>query len=278
MSHDDPVILLYVPVLHQGYVEFFKRHRTEATEVWLPSPKLVEELMPLHQEIRALDPYLMVTVLRGASLVSGAWIVTDQVLEELSGRRIITANEDISRKMVELIPNPGPVEYDTVFLRWDESSVAKTEPAGYDRISEDPFDRRMMDVAEQQAEKSSDWWRHVGAVLVKDGTIVTQVENRHVPSQQTQYVNGDPRDFIEAGTRSEVNTTLHGEQAVITWAARSGVALEGTSLYVTVFPCPMCAKQVAYSGIKKVYFASGHASLDGASILHQNGVELVLVK
>ncbi|MEN9558067.1 MAG: hypothetical protein RL141_436, partial [Candidatus Parcubacteria bacterium] len=74
-----------------------------------------------------------------------------------------------------------------------------------------------------------------------------------------------------------IATTVHAEQALITEAARAGIALEGTDLYVTVFPCAMCAKQVAYAGIKRCFYASGHASLDGEAVMKAEGVELVYV-
>ncbi len=135
-----------------------------------------------------------------------------------------------------------------------------------------------MGLARTESTKTSDWWRAVGGVLVKDRDVTLAEHNHHVPSDHTPYANGDPRDVVEAGTDSHIATAMHAEQSIIVAAARRGIALEGASLYLTVFPCPVCAKLVAYSGIKKVYFGSGHASLDGETILKANDVELFRVK
>jgi len=64
---------------------------------------------------------------------------------------------------------------------------------------------------------------------------------------------------------------------LIAEAAKRGISLEGTNLYVTDFPCPPCAKLIARSGITRLYFSRGYAVLDGESTLKNKGVELVFV-
>jgi dCMP deaminase len=49
-------------------------------------------------------------------------------------------------------------------------------------------------------------------------------------------------------------------------------------LYVTVFPCPPCAKLIAYSGIKNVYCGGGYGVLDGEDILKSRGVKVFFVE
>ena len=49
-------------------------------------------------------------------------------------------------------------------------------------------------------------------------------------------------------------------------------------MYVTVFPCPPCAKLIAYSGIKRLYCGGGYAVLDGEEVLKSNGVEIYFVE
>jgi dCMP deaminase len=135
----------------------------------------------------------------------------------------------------------------------------------------------MVAAAHQAATKSSDWWRHVGAVLVKDEKIILSTFNTHVPSEQMPYVNGDPRSNFSKGVHLELSTAIHAEARLIAQAAKEGVSLDGASLYVTTFPCPPCAKLVAYAGIKKLYFDEGYGVLDGEQILKQQGVEIVQV-
>ena len=49
-------------------------------------------------------------------------------------------------------------------------------------------------------------------------------------------------------------------------------------MIVTDFPCPPCAKLVAYSGIKKLFYLKGYAMLDGERILKDAGVEIIKIK
>jgi dCMP deaminase len=99
-----------------------------------------------------------------------------------------------------------------------------------------------------------------------------------MPSEHSPYALGDIRDFIKAGEMSDLSSSLHSEKVIITMAARKGIPLEGTSLYVSTFPCSDCANWVACSGIKKVFFGGGHASFQGEDVLRSFGVELVYVK
>jgi dCMP deaminase len=48
-------------------------------------------------------------------------------------------------------------------------------------------------------------------------------------------------------------------------------------MYVTTFPCPPCAKMIAFSGVKKLYYAGGYGVLDGEAIMKSKGVEIIFV-
>ena len=128
------------------------------------------------------------------------------------------------------------------------------------------------------AEKSTDWWRQVGGVVVKDGEIILSRTNKHVPSPHQAYADGDPRNTSHKGEDLDKYTTIHAEAGMIAEAAKKGVSLEGTEMYVTDFPCPVCAKQIAYSGVKKLYYTKGYSVLDGERILKDNGVRIIQVK
>lgn len=268
-------LVLYLPVFHQGYFDFLNKYKDH--ELYILGEELIEEFMPLHTEIRALKPAeakKMVDTI-GFPKVE---ILTPEITRDLKERKIVLPNEEISKKFAEKYLLNSLIEFENIFLRWDERSVYSKSDVNYDRISTDKFDREMIARAGEKCADSSCWWRQVGAVLVKDGKIVFNENNQHVPYQQMNYINGDPRDFIQAGKDTDIASALHSEQLVITKAAKDGVSLNGADLYVTVYPCPICAKLIAYSGIKRVFFSSGHASLDGETVLKANGVELIKVE
>lgn len=47
---------------------------------------------------------------------------------------------------------------------------------------------------------------------------------------------------------------IHAELNAILFAARTGSSIEGATMYVTLSPCPDCAKAIAQSGIKKLVY------------------------
>ncbi len=274
------VAALDVPVLHAGYLKFFAAVAPKVDRLYLFDRQLLSETAKLHTEIRAIDPETMKALIASLSLFHSVEVLTKATIVDVAETtdRIITADEAISGALIAQYFPSANVETLPVFLRWDAKSVYSQEPPETTAVSTDPFDQKMMGLARTESTKTSDWWRAVGGVLVKDRDVTLAEHNHHVPSDHTPYANGDPRDVVEAGTDSHIATAMHAEQSIIVAAARRGIALEGASLYLTVFPCPVCAKLVAYSGIKKVYFGSGHASLDGETILKANDVELFRVK
>ncbi len=270
-------LVLYVPVLHAGYIKLFEQYRDSAETLYVLGASFIDRVSRFHTEIRALDPQAARTLIESLKMFSSVNVLESDRLSELNGREIVTADEDVCRKFVSAYLPGEPVEYAPVFLRWDEKNVKSDVEVAYDRVSEDAFDREMIARAADEAEKSSDWWRHVGAVVIKDGKVIFENHNHHVPSDHTPYANGDPRDAVEPGTMNLIYTSLHAEQAIVADAAMRGVSLEGVSMYLNIFPCPLCAKLMAYAGIKKCFFRSGSAWLDAESILKANNVEIVLV-
>ncbi len=53
---------------------------------------------------------------------------------------------------------------------------------------------------------------------------------------------------------TEYGRAVHAEMGVITDAARRGVALHGSTLYGTTFPCHNCAKHIVASGAKRLVY------------------------
>jgi len=78
----------------------------------------------------------------------------------------------------------------------------------------------------------------VGAVLVLDGEIIGEGWNRPI-------VSHDP--------------TAHAEIMALRSAAisRQNYRLPGTTLYVTLEPCPMCAGAIVHARVERVVFGTG---------------------
>jgi dCMP deaminase len=274
-------LILHVPVLHQGYVDLFERYRYRAETCYVMGSDMIKGLQST-REIRAMDPKMAVRAIRGLGMFPHVDLLKRQSLAFLrraKGSRMVVVDDEMSRQFMERYLPESTMVKEVVFLRWDEKSVNSSTTVKFDRQSIDPRDRELMQMAQRQSERTSCWWRHVGAVIVdpQTGKVILTTYNAHLPDEHTPYAVGDPRDFVKAGTSPELASTIHGEAAIVAMAARKGIALKGMHLYVTVFPCTPCAGIVAESGISKVYFASGCAYLEGESILRSRGVEIVHV-
>jgi len=79
------------------------------------------------------------------------------------------------------------------------------------------------------------------------------------------------------GERQDIANTIHAEQYIISQAAKEGIFTKGLSLYVTTFPCPVCAKLIACSGIQHLYFGEGGSNFDARKVLESVGVTIVYV-
>lgn len=273
------IIFAYIPVLHDGYKKFIEKNLpTDRLFLW--GQDLINESDYLAKEIRALAPEYIKKSIDSWNLGIDVGVLNNTNLKEVTdfNGEIIMPDDDISHNFAEKSLVGKKVSFDGIFLRWDRrNSVRENKIANDQTVTSDEFSKKMIVSAEKESEKSSDWWRHVGGIVVKNGEIVLVGHNHHVPSEHIPYANGDPRNAFHKGEYLELSTAIHAEAGLIAEAARRGLSLEGALIYVTTFPCPPCAKMIAYSGIKKIYYKEGYGVLDGEGIMKEKGVEIIQV-
>jgi dCMP deaminase len=279
------IAFLYLPVMHRGYLVFVQS-LPKNTQLYVIDESVIAlidtEFDYLRKEIRALTPFEALQTLRALLPEQEVSLIDIKKLKALSKQ--ITSNptafgislpaEDIFRWLSNTYFSTSTITWYTTFLRWDRHTSTQTYPVTEDSISSEdsaPF----MAAATTQSLQSSDWWRQVGCVAVKDGKILATAHNHHLPTPYSPYMNGDPRNAFHKGEQIELSTAIHAEAQVIAECARSGISLENAELYVTTFPCPPCAKLVAHSGITKLYFKEGYAMLDGETVLKEKHVTII---
>jgi len=131
------------------------------------------------------------------------------------------------------------------------------------------WDEYFMAIALQVATRATCDRKHVGAVIVRDRTILS-----------TGY-NGSIRGLehcTEAGHMMEEGhcvRTVHAEANAIVQAARNGVRIEGASIYVTASPCWNCFKLIANSGIERICFGEFYRDERIYEYAQKAGIELV---
>ncbi len=128
-------------------------------------------------------------------------------------------------------------------------------------------DDYMMGIAMAVRARANCTGNRVGAVIVKDGRIVSTGYNGTPYDMPNCDEGGCERcankDRYESGTAYDLCICVHGEQNALLAAARFGIACEGGIIYTTMRPCFGCTKELLQAKIKGVRFLHGWAHPDG---------------
>jgi len=125
------------------------------------------------------------------------------------------------------------------------------------------WDAYFFRIAEDVAARATCDRKHVGAVLVRDHTILATGYNGaprglpHCDDVGHKLVNFNGRDSCVATTHAEANSVAQ--------AARMGVRVEGATLYTTASTCWDCAKLVINAGVVAVLAKELYQSRYGKS-------------
>ena len=147
------------------------------------------------------------------------------------------------------------------------------------------FDSKYLQMARIWATNSHAVRNKVGALIVKDGMIISDGYNG-TPSgfdncceieERTWDLDseGDYSEYVHLVTKPEV---LHAEANAITKVAKSTNSSEGSTLYVTLSPCLECAKLIIQSGIKRVVYFEEYRNTAGIELLKKAGIEIEQIK
>lgn len=277
-SEREGILILDIPVPHKGYVELLKKYADGRVRTLYLVGEDILETLGVRIEIRANDPETTREMLSGLGLPFDIEVLGLDRVRNLPSQGIYTARDDVSRRLRKRFFPAAQVTEETAFLRWDESNVTSSRPALVDEETDDFFHISMIKRARVLANNSSDWWRQVAAVVVRDGQVLVEAYSQAYPTVHNPYVDGNPRDFIKAGTMGFLGKTVHAEQSAIAIAARQGIKLEGSDLYLNSFPCPPCAFSMRLAGIRRCFASGGNAYLDTAETLKQLGIKIIFVR
>ncbi len=131
------------------------------------------------------------------------------------------------------------------------------------------WDEYFMSTAVLIASRSTCSRLNVGCVIVSAG----EHKNRIIAAGYNGFLSGAPHSSkIRDG--HEV-ATVHAEQNAVSDAARRGVSLEGSTAYVTHFPCLNCAKLMAAAGVVRIRFLHDYNNDPLVlELLEQSGVDV----
>ena len=162
-----------------------------------------------------------------------------------------------------------------------------------------------MDWASRAAELSHARRRQVGAVIVKDDSVISygyngmpagwdnNCENKEFMSRDAggwlgieeieerwPFEEKSDEDGAYIGryrlvTKPEV---LHAESNAIAKLARSSQSGSDADIFVTTAPCLDCAKLIYQSGISSVYYRDSYRNMDGVEFLKKSGITVTQIQ
>jgi dCMP deaminase len=276
----DKVLISYIPVLHEGYYKLFTNH-PDVKQLLIFGEDIISEFPHLDRDIRRILPKLIKKAIESWNIFDSVEILTKDKIKEIakSGTPIVVSDDDLTEELVSKYFKNNKAEKDTIFLRWDKkTSIVEMAVNPDGKISSEEFDKKMIAMCKEEAKQAKDWWRRIGVIAMKDGKILHRMHNTYVPVDQIANVEGDPRGNFKSGIHLESSLAFHAEAGIVAWAAKEGISLKGAVIYAETFPCPPCAKQLAYAGISKLYYRTGYKVLDAERILKSQGVEIIFVE
>jgi dCMP deaminase len=130
------------------------------------------------------------------------------------------------------------------------------------------YDRAYLKMAVEWAKLSRCKRKQVGALLVREGMIISDGYNG-TPSgfpNQCEDDNGETRWYV-----------LHAEANAIMKVAKSHNSARNSTLYLTLSPCKDCSKLIHQAGVKRLVYINGYKDAEGVSFLEDAGVEVVQI-
>lgn len=145
-----------------------------------------------------------------------------------------------------------------------------TENIKYDNPEkQDRYDRAYLKLAAEWAKLSHCNRKQVGAIIVKEGMIISD------------GYNGTPTGF-ENDCEDEAGDTkwyvLHAEANAIMKVARSTNNARNSTLYLTMSPCKECSKLILQAGIKRLVFSNEYKDDSGLDFLRSSKIEVVQIQ
>lgn len=128
------------------------------------------------------------------------------------------------------------------------------------------YDLAYLRMAKEWAKLSHCTRKQVGALLVKNGVIISD------------GYNGTPSGFPNVCENENGEThwyVLHAEANAILKVAKSTNNAHGSTLYITLSPCKDCCKLILQSGITRMVYLDAYKDTTAIDFLKNSGIEVV---
>ena len=132
-------------------------------------------------------------------------------------------------------------------------------------MTQEQSDKYYIKVAQLCAKNSYAIKLQVGAIIVKDGQIMSD------------GFNGTPCGFENKCEVKSIDGSLHTLSYVlhaILKCAKYGRPTNGSTLYITHSPCIECAKLIIQAGIIRVVYLEDYRKAEGLELLKRVGIKV----
>jgi len=146
------------------------------------------------------------------------------------------------------------------------------------------WDEYFMEIAEVTKKRTNCIRNAVGAVVVRDKTIIGTGYNGTPAGIKNCFEGGCDRctrrenNKIGSGEEKDKCICIHAEQNAILQSAYHGIPTKGASLYSTIAPCVQCAKMIINAGITEVVALDEHSDNFGEELLKKAGITIRFIE
>lgn len=153
---------------------------------------------------------------------------------------------------------------ETCRYNWIQREIEQVDISINERPS---WDEYFMLLAKVSALRSSCNSRPGGSVVVKNKRVLATGMTGSVPGTEQCSDKGPNYCYrrsegVPDSSKYNSCKSIHAEANAILFAARFGISLHGATMYCTLQPCVLCAKQIAGAGIVKVVYELKYESVN----------------
>ena len=143
-----------------------------------------------------------------------------------------------------------------------------------EKQKQERYDKAYLRMAQTWSSLSHCSRKKVGAIIVKDGMIISDGYNGTPAGWENsceEVVEVHEDGGVVTKTKDEV---IHAEANAIGKLARSSESGINATMYLTHSPCFDCAKLIHVAGINKVFYRTQYRNTDGIEFLNKCNIEV----
>lgn len=130
------------------------------------------------------------------------------------------------------------------------------------------WDSYFMRIAQEVATRATCDRKHVGAVVVRDRSILSTGYNGSIRGMPHCDAVGHMME------NDHCVRTVHAEANAIVQAAKHGVCIDGATIYTTSSPCWPCFKLIVNAGLSRIVFGELYRDARIHEFAKSAGIEL----